>query len=80
MPQFEYHQKPVPELLRELAARMEQERDIGFAALPEVAVVIHGTLGEVFYVDGVGAAGSIESLGVIRLGEQILTNALLGKE
>lgn len=76
MPQFEYHQKPVPELLRELAARMEQ----GDEPVPEVAVLIHGTLGEVFYVDGVGAAGSIESLGVIRLGEQILTNALLGKE
>lgn len=79
-PRYRYEQKEIPAFLRALADEMEARAEGGEAEFPEVAVVVHGSLGEVFYVDGAGEAGSVEALGVLELGKRILTNALLGQE
>lgn len=79
-PGFRYHQQSVPEFLRNLADEIEARDNGGEGEPTEVAIVVHGTLGGIFWVDGNGQAGSIEALGVLRLGDQILTNALTGKE
>ena len=78
MPLYSYHAKSVPAMLRDMADRMEAAEEAGEQSIPEVAVVVHGSLGEIFYVEAAGQAGSIEALGVLRLGDQILTDAIRG--
>lgn len=63
-------QSPVVEALRKLATDIEQRGDE-----PEAAVVVYGTLGEGMVVHS--TASSLDSLGVLALGQKILCDVLV---
>lgn len=70
---FAYNEvSDIPAFLRGLANQIEASGEI-----PESAVVVFGSLGETVWVDGAGINGSIETIGLLRLGEHVVLNTLM---
>lgn len=69
---FTYSQAKVADSLRRIADTIDQSEE------PiETAAVVFGTLGGTVWVDGAGQNGSMETLGLLRLGEHVLLNTLM---
>ena len=62
----------IPAFLRALADQIEQS-----GQMPASAAVVFGSLGETVWVDGAGVNGSIETIGLLRLGEHVVLNTLM---
>lgn len=70
---FAYNQEAdVPAFLRALADQIERSGE-----RPQSAAIVFGSLGETVWVDGVGINGSIETIGLLRLGEHVVLNTLM---
>lgn len=71
--EFAYNQEAdIPAFLRRLADSIEKSGE-----MPASAAVVFGSLGETVWVDGAGLNGSIETVGLLRLGEHVVLNNLM---